>query len=119
MPSYYMYQCNDCGWRGERYRNIKTCSTCGAPITRIPKFQCCYHGTDLLAAKQIEKEGFKAGTWFAVHMEDAVKHGMGHIFEVELESNKIPKGWQFHKDTPTSTDQIRAHYVVIGVKSCQ
>ncbi len=42
----------------------------------------CYHGTDDAAAKNILREGFTPGTWFAEHLEDAIGFGGLCVFQV-------------------------------------
>ena len=34
MPAYYQYYCQ-CGWKGERYRNVRKCPKCGGNIEKI------------------------------------------------------------------------------------
>lgn len=56
----------------------------------------CYHGTNKKNAGGILKEGFRKGTWFALHLESALGYGGRNVFEVCFETRKIPKGnWQF------------------------
>lgn len=43
-----------------------------------------FHGTDQKAAQKILKTGFKKGTYFAAHLEDAIEFGGDHVFEVAL-----------------------------------
>ena len=50
-----------------------------------------YHGTNKKNAKQILKNGFKKGTYFADHLEDALGYGGSHIFGVCIDF-KFGKG---------------------------
>jgi len=55
-----------------------------------------YHGTNVVNARKILREGFKEGTYFAIHMEDALGYGGAYLFEVVCPTHLIPKGcWQF------------------------
>ncbi len=62
----------------------------------------CYHGTDRATAEQISLTGFRKGTYFARHLEDALGFGGGYVFYVRFEedrfnnSNMEPNWWQFH-----------------------
>lgn len=55
-----------------------------------------FHGTHYALAAKIEREGFKPGTWFARHMEDAVAFGGNCIFWVRVTFDKTPLKWQVH-----------------------
>lgn len=69
------------------------------------KLQIVYHGTNQVAAESILHEGFRTGTWFARHLEDALTFGGLHVFEVVAETDKISgNNWQFtitHPWVPT------------------
>ena len=77
-----------------------------------------YHGTNLAAAAFIRREGFRFGTWFAVHMEDAICCGGPVVFTVSLDDSKIGQlthperyledgeFWQFHTRVPIGSDAI-------------
>lgn len=43
-----------------------------------------FHGTTRIAALVVEQEGFKEGTWFAAHMEDALEFGGPIVFSVKV-----------------------------------
>lgn len=64
--------------------------------------QIWYHGTNKNNAKSILKTGFREGTWFAKHLEDAIGYGGEYVFEVDMEVNN--EDWQIHMghDIPTS-----------------
>lgn len=98
-------------------------------MVKTKKLQICYHGTPTkIIAKKIMKEGFKIGTFFAKHLEDAIGFGGVHIFQIEFESAKLPKGcWQFissdvippskiveHSTYPKKTVHYKNH--VLGAK---
>jgi hypothetical protein len=54
-----------------------------------------FHGTDLKAAEQIRREGFRAGSWFAEALEDALEFGGKVVFEVALDHRPVEDGnWQ-------------------------
>ncbi len=53
------------------------------PVKRI----ICYHGTNWRSAQAILREGFKPGTYFAFHLEDAVGYGGPYVFEVGFPSS--------------------------------
>jgi len=63
----------------------------------------CYHGTDTKAAQSILETGFRPGSWFALHLEDALACGGLHIFEVVFEFEKI---------TPEPTWQFFTHIII-------
>jgi len=55
-----------------------------------------YHGTNWVNAKKILAGGFKEGTYFSIHLEDALGYGGGCVFEVAYPVFLIPKRcWQF------------------------
>lgn len=54
----------------------------------------CWHGTSAENAESIRQHGFRPGTWFAEHLEDALAFGGNHIFSVCFDFDKAP-GWQF------------------------
>jgi hypothetical protein len=58
----------------------------------------CFHGTTEENAKKILTEGFNIGTYFAEHLEDAIKFGGENVFFVEFDDEKFngPVDWQFH-----------------------
>lgn len=62
-----------------------------------------FHGTNKHNSVLIRKNGFRTGTWFARHMEDAIEFGGPYVFYVNVtfpgykpykwqvcSSNKIP-----------------------------
>lgn len=55
----------------------------------------CYHGTKADSAKAIRAHGFRVGTYFARHLEDALGYGGEYIFEVAFENREMGSGWQF------------------------
>lgn len=77
----------------------------------IPYFkepmQIVYHGTNKTAAFKILKNGFKEGTYFAVHLEDAIGYGGLYVFEVVFPSSLIQKGqWQICTFNPLQPESI-------------
>jgi len=71
--------------------------------------QIVYHGTDEATAKKILRNGFKPGTFFAIHLEDSLGFGGNYIFEVAVESHRISKesDWEF-----ISTDRVPPSQIV-------
>jgi len=65
----------------------------------------CYHGTNKKNANKILKEGFKKGTYFAKHLEDALGFGGKWIFEVRF-FVPLPKNWQFIITFPYKKENI-------------
>lgn len=54
-----------------------------------------FHGTDRQAAQAISEQGFRADTWLAEHLEDAVEFGGEYVFEVALSHEPVEAGnWQ-------------------------
>ena len=64
-----------------------------------------YHGTNKHNAKSILKHGFREGTYFAAHLEDATGYGGEYVFEVIL--NIDCDNWQVCLSNPTPASQIR------------
>lgn len=64
--------------------------------------QIWFHGTNGMAAIGVLKDGFRVGTWFARHLEDALAFGGPHVFEVALDADKVNTDsdavtpWQVH-----------------------
>ena len=61
----------------------------------------CFHGTDKVTVKRILKDGFRKGTYFARHLEDALEFGGRFVFFVRFEENGFTNlegknWWQFH-----------------------
>lgn len=66
---------------------------------RMRRLVIIYHGTDANNSKKILQSGFKKGTYFAVHLEDALGYGGKYIFELCYPAKDIPKSsWQFISD---------------------
>lgn len=59
------------------------------------KLCICCHGTNKENAENILKNGFRAWTYFAQHLEDALGYGGSYVFEVCFETKKVSKHWQF------------------------
>lgn len=54
-----------------------------------------FHGTDEKTASKISVEGFRAETWFAKALEDALEFGGPYVFEVALNHKPIDDDkWQ-------------------------
>ena len=68
-----------------------------------------YHGTSKENAESIQRLGFKEGTWFALHLENALGFGGPYVFEVVMENKQLPShagGWQFRAWEPIPPTQI-------------
>jgi len=68
-------------------------------MTRVPTTPpadriICYHGTNWRSARQILRDGFSPGTYFALHLEDAVGYGGPYVFEVDFPASVERPGWQ-------------------------
>ena len=59
------------------------------------QLRICYHGTNQEAGEAIQKEGFRVGTYFAAHLEDALTFGGPYVFEVLFPDPGDPPPWQF------------------------
>ena len=53
-----------------------------------------YHGTRPENVDSIKTDGFREGTWFARHMEDAAGYGGSHVFSVRVSFSVDPERWQ-------------------------
>ncbi len=70
----------------------------------------CYHGTNKENAQSILKEGFRPGTYFTWHLEDAIEKGGNYVFEVAFDDP--PNHWQFaFTDKSVEPDRIVSHTV--------
>jgi hypothetical protein len=66
----------------------------------MKKMQICYHGTGRKEANSIINTGFNPGTYFSLHLEDALGFGGKYVFEVafkteELYIYSLGANWQF------------------------
>lgn len=71
----------------------------------------CFHGTDEESADSIRAEGFRIGTYFAAHLEDALAMGGPFVFFVSFDEGKFNPGdpgdeWQFHVREVIPPDKI-------------
>lgn len=54
-----------------------------------------FHGTDPETAEKIGRAGFRPGTYFAAHLEDALAFGGEVVFEVALDHEPVKAdAWQ-------------------------
>jgi len=67
----------------------------------------CYHGTSSKNAESISREGFRSGTWFASHLENAIAYGGLYVFEVVFEGEDEPP-WQFCTREPIPPSRVVA-----------
>ena len=72
----------------------------------------CYHGTNEENAKLILENGFRPGTYFAYHLEDALAFGGKYVFRVEFDENKFNNeddiSWQFWIENTVAPDKIKS-----------
>ena len=78
-----------------------------------------YHGTNKEAAESIKLTGFRQGTYFAYHKEDAIEFGGKYVFEVEFSDDPVrwrgePDGWQFFLRDPLGVEHIKNFEVIEG-----
>jgi hypothetical protein len=65
-----------------------------------------FHGAkDEQAASDIWRYGFKEGTYFARHLEDALEFGGEWVFAVALE-DPVPDHWQIHTNIVIPREQV-------------
>lgn len=65
-----------------------------------------YHGTDKKTAGTILKDGFKRGTYFAIHLEDSVKFGGKYVFEVSIRLDYDHTYWEYVSSNKIPARQI-------------
>jgi len=71
------------------------------------KLTMVYHGTSAENATEIMQRGFNIGTYFALHLEDALGFGGNHIFEVVFPWKEIKRVyWQFTLSECIPADRI-------------
>lgn len=69
-----------------------------------------YHGTSQEAAEKILTSGaFHIGTWFARTADQAKRFGGPYLFEVEMECDQTPLGWQVHLANALPLSAVRDH----------
>ena len=85
----------------------------------------CFHGTNESAARKIYAHGFKGGTYFALHLEQALLFGGAYIFRVQFDKkrfnnveNQGSEWWQFWVKEEISPEKILRldHYSAIHIK---
>ncbi len=67
MAGYYWYNCSNCHYRAERYRNIKKCPLCGGKLIRLEPEFACYHITTRDRLDSILEDGLVPNSkpnWF-------------------------------------------------------
>lgn len=69
----------------------------------------CFHGTEAVNATNILVDGFKKGTYFAKHLEDALEFGGLWVFQACFDEEQLPPGcWQFRiRENKSHTDIVR------------
>lgn len=66
----------------------------------------CYHGTNQKAARLIRKHGFRPGSYFARHLEDALGFGGRVVFGVVFDDAAVPNHWQLTISGIVNPDRI-------------
>lgn len=88
------------------------------------KLRICYHGTNEENAASILETGFRPGTYFAYHLEDAIGFGngkAGHVLEVVFPDDQVvlaaPRtrregedAWQFKNAELVPPERVVAYY---------
>ncbi len=76
----------------------------------------CFHGTNAKSANNILKTGFKPWTYFADHLEDALKFGGNHVFEVCFKKDGLRSrgnnDWQFMNRKTIRPNKIVRYFVI-------
>ncbi len=86
--------------------------------TTEPKI-ICFHGTTKRNADQIMKTGFRLGTFFGRHLEDALEFGGAYVFSVCFDESRMPPpgpdSWQIIARVNIQPDRIvrLRHYMKI------
>jgi len=71
-----------------------------------------FHGTDRFASQAISEQGFRAGSWFAKSLQDAIEFGGEYVFEVALDYRPIHDGnWQM-----CISDEVPASAIVALIR---
>lgn len=72
-----------------------------------------YHGTrSKRRVSSISRTGFRIGTYFARHMEDAVHFGGKYVFRVEVHFHNA-RGWQVSCANPIPASAITGYFEVV------
>ena len=80
-------------WDKAEYAYLRAAAPAPSPLTE--EQVVWFHGTSRENAEIIKRDGFKAGTWFARHMEDAVEFGGPYVFWVKVKFSAVPSAnWQ-------------------------
>jgi len=66
-----------------------------------------YHGTHEANVASIRATGFREGTWFARHMEDAAEFGGPYVFMVRVKFDKPLDCWQVCCSNTIPAENIR------------
>lgn len=73
-----------------------------------------YHGTNAANARSIQRSGFRPGTYFAHHLEDALGYGGKYVFEVAFRGviRTTSDNWQFvtNETVPANAIVRLTHY---------
>ncbi len=75
-----------------------------------------YHGTCAENAESILKTGFRARTWYARSLQDALEYGGPHVFSIMFPFEA--HSWQFTLSEVVPVDRI-VEYAVIDKKVIQ
>lgn len=77
---------------------------CSAAREGQEEMKIWFHGTNVEAAKKIKIAGFRSGTWFAEHLEDALEFGGSVVIEVALDH--LGSDWQMCVGDAISAERI-------------
>ena len=72
-----------------------------------PALVILYHGTSEVKAVEIRQKGqFRAWTYFAKNLHDALEFGGPIVFEVVFLKKDIPDNWQVRSDEKIPTSRV-------------
>jgi len=71
----------------------------------LPIGAVLYHGTPVENVDRILKLGFSKGTYFARHLEDAIRMGGDHVFEIWMKEDPS-RCWEWICPEPIPPDRI-------------
>ena len=70
-----------------------------------------FHGTATKSARKIRRQGFRADSWFAAHLEDALTFGGPHVFQVASGCPDAEGRWQVQNRHAIPKDQIISYTI--------
>lgn len=76
-----------------------------------------FHGTDKRNLRGIKMHGFRAGTYFAAHLEDAICYGGPYVFLVKVQFDRASdRAWQVRNTNRIPAKAIVGSVYVVGQK---